>query len=306
MRRSPLPPLRVLEEVARRSWPGGGLRHFSVHDVGWTNLMLEADHRLMFRFPRWTSAARSLGTEVRLLEFLANRVTTPIPRPILIGTMDRPRGWPFFVYEKLPGTPLTDLAALRRAERERLARFLGRLFRELASCRPASVRRLGLPPGDRGAWETRFRRLETRFRRVASERVPAALSDRIAELFRGFFATLSESRFPPTLLHADLWPSHILWSRTSKRPAGVIDWEDARLGDPAFDLAAFGGIGDEFSSELISDLRSSEDDLFERRLLFYRRILPLPGLLFGLETRQRSIVHAHLQQLRLSVALPRL
>lgn len=40
---------------------------------------------------------------------------------------------------------------------------------------------------------------------------------------------------PPTLLHGDFWPGNILWR--DGQLVGVVDWEDARLGDPLQDLA---------------------------------------------------------------------
>ncbi len=39
----------------------------------------------------------------------------------------------------------------------------------------------------------------------------------------------------PVLLHGDFWPGNILWR--DGRLVGVIDWEDARFGDPLSDLA---------------------------------------------------------------------
>ncbi len=39
----------------------------------------------------------------------------------------------------------------------------------------------------------------------------------------------------PALLHGDFWPGNLLWR--DGRIAAVIDWEDARLGDPLSDLA---------------------------------------------------------------------
>jgi aminoglycoside phosphotransferase (APT) family kinase protein len=41
--------------------------------------------------------------------------------------------------------------------------------------------------------------------------------------------------FKPALLHSDLGPEHLLVR--DGRLAGVIDWGDARLGDPALDYA---------------------------------------------------------------------
>jgi aminoglycoside phosphotransferase (APT) family kinase protein len=41
-------------------------------------------------------------------------------------------------------------------------------------------------------------------------------------------------RNDPVLLHGDYWPGNILWK--DGRIAAIIDWEDARLGDPLADL----------------------------------------------------------------------
>jgi aminoglycoside phosphotransferase (APT) family kinase protein len=42
-------------------------------------------------------------------------------------------------------------------------------------------------------------------------------------------------RNPSVLLHGDFWPGNLLWQ--DGRLVGVIDWEDAALGDPLADLA---------------------------------------------------------------------
>jgi aminoglycoside phosphotransferase (APT) family kinase protein len=39
----------------------------------------------------------------------------------------------------------------------------------------------------------------------------------------------------PVLLHGDFWPGNILWR--DGRLSGVVDWEDAKIGDPLADLA---------------------------------------------------------------------
>lgn len=40
---------------------------------------------------------------------------------------------------------------------------------------------------------------------------------------------------PPVLLHGDFWPGNLLWRDGSL--AAVIDWENAKMGDPVSDLA---------------------------------------------------------------------
>lgn len=44
-----------------------------------------------------------------------------------------------------------------------------------------------------------------------------------------------EARNPVVLLHGDYWAGNVLWD--GGRLAAVIDWEDAKLGDPLADLA---------------------------------------------------------------------
>ena len=39
---------------------------------------------------------------------------------------------------------------------------------------------------------------------------------------------------PASLVHGDFWPGNLLWQRGAL--AAVIDWEDARTGDPLSDL----------------------------------------------------------------------
>ena len=43
------------------------------------------------------------------------------------------------------------------------------------------------------------------------------------------------ARNPKALLHGDLWPGNVLWR--DGRLSGVVDWEDAGIGDPLADLA---------------------------------------------------------------------
>jgi aminoglycoside phosphotransferase (APT) family kinase protein len=69
--------------------------------------------------------------------------------------------------------------------------------------------------------------------------------------------------FKPALVHADLAPEHLLVR--DGRLAGVIDWRDARLGDPALDYAWL--LNGPFADwEVDPDLR--------RRARFYHRLAP--------------------------------
>jgi len=54
---------------------------------------------------------------------------------------------------------------------------------------------------------------------------------------RSHLASLPDSRYTgvPCLLHGDFWPENLLWD--SEGITGILDWEDAALGDPLSDVA---------------------------------------------------------------------
>ncbi len=263
--------------------------------------MLEVDGRWMVRIPRWRSAAESLGFEVRLLEYLAGRTGIRVPSPRWIGGLDEPAGWPFFVYPKIPGAPLPNVAALDERARTTLARFLARLFRDLDACPPGPLRRLGARAGEPQLYAERFRRLESRYRRIGASRLPDGVRREVSAALGEAIDTVARAQFRPVLIHQDLWPSHILWDSRTGRPTGVIDWEDARLGDPAADLTTFADLGVGRLVRLGELRRRPTDRLFWRRLELYQRLLPLWGFLFGIETRNRALADRHRNELRLSM-----
>lgn len=303
--RSPLPSIATIERGIRRSWPRSSIRKMRVDQSGWTNLMIEADGRWMIRIPRWPSSARSLGYEVRLLEFLADRTTIRLPAPEIIGTLPEPAGWPYLVYPKLPGTPLRGLRQLARRDRMRLGGFLMHLFSDLDRIPMGPLLKIGAGRGDPASFAGRFEALRRKYQRLGAGHLTEPLGRRVTATLAMIRATLADSRYRPVLIHNDLWPSHILWNRQSHRATAVIDWEDARLGDPAADLTTFAELGPRILSNVGEHRRQRSDHLFWERRSLYQEILPLWGYLFGLETKNRGIANTHLEQLRKSLLSPR-
>jgi aminoglycoside phosphotransferase (APT) family kinase protein len=80
---------------------------------------------------------------------------------------------------------------------------------------------------------------ELSFLRRQEERVAARLREqRVNDA--GVRATLAaawplRARNRPVLLHGDFWPGNVLWK--NGRIAAIVDWEDAKIGDPLADLA---------------------------------------------------------------------
>ena len=81
-------------------------------------------------------------------------------------------------------------------------------------------------------WVEAYREQCAEFERLVFPVLDKDLRPQAKRLFSGA-ETLVD--FKPALLHADLGPEHLLVR--DGRLAGVIDWGDARVGDPALDYA---------------------------------------------------------------------
>jgi aminoglycoside phosphotransferase (APT) family kinase protein len=157
--------------------------------------------------------------EFRLLHLL-HAAGVPAPRPYHLDQSGEVFATPYIVLEYIEGQPefapanlpdlllqlATQLARIHQIDGARPdASFLpqqAQRFAELLRTRPAAVE----ASSDEG-------------------RIRAAL-EAVWPL---------PPRNPSVLLHGDFWPGNVLWR--DERLVGVIDWEDAALGDPLADLA---------------------------------------------------------------------
>lgn len=198
--------------------------------VGWDNTVYAVDGRWAFRFPRRAVAVAGIEREIAVLPRLASRVPAPIPRPRWIGRPTRDFPWPFFGAALIDGSEAT--VAFDDAARERLAPRLGAFLRTLHGLRlPVE---LPYDPTARADTARRVPMAERRLAELAASGIDAPLG--------ALREVVDEARgLPPTrrraLLHGDLHVRHVLVGPEPARPlAGVIDWGDVCVGDPAIDL----------------------------------------------------------------------
>lgn len=199
------------------------------------------------RFPRRAVAVALLPKEVRLLPALAAVLPLPVPVPELVGEPDGDYPWPFWGGRLVPGVELCE-AGLPEHDRAGLAADLGRFLAALHTPELAAQLGEGLDtdpmrraiPGVRGPiGRTCLDRLTAHGQWTAGSGPDRAVNDLFA---RG--AELGPPSGDPVLCHGDFHLRHVLVS-SDARAAGVIDWGDACLADPALDLsfgyAAFTG-----------------------------------------------------------------
>ncbi|MHB8926136.1 MAG: phosphotransferase [Bacillota bacterium] len=100
--------------------------------------------------------------------------------------------------------------------------------------------------------------------------------------------------------HRDLSADHLLVDPQTLGLTGVIDFEDAAVGDPAFDFTGLAGLG----PGALDNYKGPSDAGFAERIEFYRRLVPLHELLYGIEEGLPERVAGGLLRLRRDLAGP--
>lgn len=239
---------------------GGGLREV---DEGWDFKVLILDDEWVVRWPRHELAVEEIEKEVELLPGLAPLLPVDVPRFEYVSR----EPW-LVAYRFIRGEPLVD------EDSEGVRAFLDALHAIDADS-------VSAPRPD---WLAEYREQSDEFRRVVlplldtGERASGEALLQEVETLTGF---------EPAVTHSDLGPSHLLVR--DDRLAGVIDWGDARIGDPAIDYAWL----------LNGPFRDWEvDNDVRRRAGIYHRLGPWFEVHYGVFTERPEWVRSGLAGVR--------
>jgi aminoglycoside phosphotransferase (APT) family kinase protein len=227
----------VTPELARslveHTWPE--LSPVSAIEIGagWDNSAYLINSSLVFRFPRRTIAVPLMDTEIGLLPWLAPQLPLRIPVPVYLGSPSQAYPCPFAGYRMIPGRTLLA-APLPDEDRRALARPLARFLAVLHSISTDETKRMGAPADTLERLNSTKRRPATRVRLDAI--TAAGIRCDIARI-EHLLDTLPDIERPrtDTLVHGDLHSGQIVVNE-QHQIAGIIDWGDVHVGDPAVDL----------------------------------------------------------------------
>lgn len=226
-------------EICRRH----GLSCSALHaGLPGTNAVFLVDQRYAIKlFPDLFGGAVSYPAERQCYDLIAQASGIPAPALIASGELfDRSGGWhwPYLITSVLPGQSLGETPNVGFADRLRIASWLGQLLRRIHH----------LPLEGSGPlvadWEPysaflNEQRATVTSRHVARGVLPSHLCAQL-EAYLPPAALLIDRASTPRLLHSDLNRDHVLgeWVAGCWQPSGVIDFGDARVGDPAYELVA--------------------------------------------------------------------
>ena len=142
----------------------------------------------------------------------------PAPRVLMAEAVTAPLRVPFVLMERLPGRPLLETRALN------MGAVLADLQCRLHALDPAPLSRALGPPGSFDGYLDAF-----------AGRIERAKLDELAPLL-GWLRARRPPFAAPAICHGDFHPQNVLVEHG--RVTGVLDWPNALVADPAFDVAS--------------------------------------------------------------------
>ncbi len=262
----------------RAAFPELGERHVRRLGEGWANVCWLGASGLVYRFPTTVAGRTALPMEAALLPCLAPAL--PLAAPVFRHVA---ADGSVAAYPLVPGVPLAALAPGH-------ARALAALLTALHGYPRARAAALGLPDVSPAAWRAR---LGAFWAAALADLAPWWSADdaaRAAGHIAGFLGDETGFAFTPALIHGDLVPEHLLAEPDTGRLVGVIDFEDAQIGDPALDFAGLA----QLAAPVLAAYRGPADPGLLGRAAFYRSLGPLHEMLYGVRSGRPARVRAGL------------
>ncbi len=250
----------------------------------------------VFRFPHDPEADAALRRERTLYDWLAPRLPAAVPRYTWFGAGCPAFPHPVAGYHSLPGVPLESTPGTATPA---FARSLGRFLTALHGLQPPDALPLQTDVGG----PDRMRDVYGRLCRLAFPALTPAERDWTEAVFESFLDDPSLCSCTPVLVHGDLNGSNILCDPSTGMLTGVIDFEDAGLGDPAGDFCALQAeLGAAFVTEMLSSYDRPVDVGFQGRIAARARIVLFHELLYGIEYGEPGAVAHGRERLRRAMA----
>ncbi|GHE84010.1 acyl-CoA dehydrogenase [Amycolatopsis deserti] len=209
------------------------------------------------------ATAHDVAREYRVMAALAG-TAVPVPAVHALCTDDSVIGAPFYLMEKVDGTPFRSAAQLAPLGPERVRRISLRLVDTLVALHDIDPAAVGLADFGRadGFLPRQVRRWSAQLAASPGRDLPPA------EELRSLLESNVPAQSSPGIVHGDYRLDNVLVDSTD-RPAAVVDWEMATIGDPLTDLAlliAYQKLSRLPGGELVTDAASAPGYLTEEEV----------------------------------------
>lgn len=246
----------------KQHFPKITFKHSRILTNGWDNVAIILDNKIIFRFPRKRQIPQ-FKRELAVNPLLAKRFSS-ISIPNYIYT---PKDCSFTGYSMLQGKSISpkQFRKFSFEQKKKIAKQLAAFLRELHSFPVATARKCGVID----AWS------DVDARKYYDEHAINAykkMSKKDNLLLKGLIHKYDKRyKFEPTVSHQDLtWDNMLISSQ--RTVAGVIDFGDVQITDPAGDIGRLGEYGIDFIDLLLKYYRPKDKNFRGRALKAYLRL----------------------------------
>jgi aminoglycoside 2''-phosphotransferase len=280
-------------------YPDIEIQSVQLNAMGQHNDVLIINDHLIFRFPKFEDGIRQLAIETAILQGIQGQVSLKTPSPIYQNIETSLVGAAFIGYEMIKGEPLwreTVSSITEEAVLQKLATQIATFLKALHGISVEETFSQPLPLVDkREEWLDLYERIQEKL--FAFMRTDAQLV--VSEHFETYLDTSENFAFEPVLRHGDFGTVNLLYDGNTQSIAGVIDFGNAGLGDPAVDFAGIispVGYGESFLKRFEGIYPNIEATT--RRTKFYVGTFALQEALYGVEHNDREAFEAGIENYR--------
>lgn len=270
--------------MVAKLFPQIGVKSFKPVGGGRNCYTYEVDGEWIVQLPRSEEAEEMLLKQIAVLPELALEVSGAVPIPEMVSRDPLLMG-----YRKIAGEPLS-----RARDDDVWPERLGRFLYDLHMVPPEFVGMRGRGSGVvRDGLGAQIREFDDRVLSLLSDTDRDAASDR----FRSFMGDDGNWRFAPCVTHGDIRSDHVLATPAGDF-AGVIDWEQVSVGDPAIDFAWVLHEEPDAGERALAAYGGTPDDRFRDRARFRYQLMPWYEVVYGLESGESGLVARGLEAIR--------
>jgi aminoglycoside phosphotransferase (APT) family kinase protein len=251
--------------------------------IGWGfgSVVVETAGGIVFRLPRLPRVHEKFERLQALLTAIASHLPVAVPLPLWLSGSCEAFEHGAIGYVGLPGRVMTE-ESFYASDRAALARSIAAFIAALHAIPREDVPMLRV--------RTPVRRLE----------IETGVRDYVLPVLRERFSTdeytLAEAWWarylgdPEILIydakmtHGDIWWANMLVDETGSQVTGVLDWDEAVIGDPARDFGGLGYLGEDFMVAVLdayADIVGREDAALRHRSALLFQVREFYGLRYA-------------------------
>lgn len=280
--------------IIRKSFPHVERENIKLFSDGWDHDVLLVNGETAFRFPRRKDCADKLPVEVDLLN--AFYPYSPVTIPQLDLHSDSELEFPFVTYRFIKGKRFSREVASLFSDREKIT-IAAQLGDFLSKLHTFPLNKLKSKKIDKDfivdEWSARL----IGIRKDIFPLITDTEKEWTEKLILNFLNTVRKSEIRFCVIHADIAPEHIIINPKTHQLAGVIDFGDVEIGDPAYDFGFLGRYGQEFLNTVYNTYQLPRDEYFDARRQFYNDKEVVTNLLHSISIQDQDKVLLHRKQL---------